>query len=221
MKLQKNDFILFTGDSITDAGRKRPLGEGLWEGVGSGFVRTVDDMLNAFYPELNIRIANTGVNGNTSRDLLARWQEDVLNFQPDWLHLCIGVNDVWRHFDEPILTYKHVSLQEYADNLDKMLASAKTAVKKGIIVMSPYIMEPQLGDQMRAEMDLFREAAKAAAEKHGAAYIDIQAVFDRYFTIRHSSYISWDRIHPSHAACVLMAREVLDRFGLELSLTDK
>ena len=44
MYLGKNDFILFTGDSITDAGRKRPLGEGLWDGVGNGYVREVDNL---------------------------------------------------------------------------------------------------------------------------------------------------------------------------------
>ena len=39
MLLQNGDRIVFTGDSTTDAGRARPVGEGLHQGVGDGYVR--------------------------------------------------------------------------------------------------------------------------------------------------------------------------------------
>ena len=50
MLLNNRDKILFIGDSVTDAGRKRPVGEGLWDGVyvaGKLYdlqVRTTDDV---------------------------------------------------------------------------------------------------------------------------------------------------------------------------------
>ena len=69
LKFHDGDKILFTGDSVTDSGRGRPVGEGLWEGVGNGYVRSIDTMLNVCYPELLLHICNTGTSGNTSRDL--------------------------------------------------------------------------------------------------------------------------------------------------------
>ena len=72
MLFSNNDRIVFTGDSTTDAGRKRPYGEGLWEGVGNGYVRTLDSLLKTVYPEQTFRIANTGSSGFTSRALLEK-----------------------------------------------------------------------------------------------------------------------------------------------------
>ena len=218
MYLEKNDFILFTGDSITDAGRKRPIGEGLWEGVGNGFVRQVDNLVNAFYPELNIRIANTGISGNTSRDLAGRWQSDALDLKPDVTVLCIGVNDVWRQFDEPTLTYSHVQPEEYEINLRRMLSSGKEAFPKGMILLTPYYMEPLKEDMMRKRMDEYGAICKKAAAEFGFPCIDLQAIFDEYFTKRHSCYITWDRVHPSGPACMLMAKAVFEKLGFSLCL---
>ncbi len=218
MIFEKSDFILFTGDSVTDADRKHPVGEGLWQGVGNGFVRYIDSLLNAFYPELNLRIANTGCSGNTTRHLRERWERDMLNFKPDYLCVCIGINDVWRQFDEPSLTYDHVSPEEYRENLDYMLESAKKVVKKDIVVMSPYYMEPLKKDMMRARMDEYGAICKELAEKHGTKFVDLQKVFDDYLKVRHSSYITWDRIHPSGTGCVLIANAFFKALGISLKL---
>ena len=61
----------------------------------------VDALLGAVYPERMIRVINMGVSGNTTRDLKARWQTDVLDLKPDWLSIMIGANDVWRQYDSP------------------------------------------------------------------------------------------------------------------------
>ena len=83
MLLNDRDKVLFIGDSITDAGRKRPIGEGLWEGVGNGFVRAIDTLLNVLYPEKRYNIVNMGCSGHNTRDLLARWQTDAIDLKPD------------------------------------------------------------------------------------------------------------------------------------------
>ena len=99
--LTKGEKIIFAGDSVTDDGRTRPVGEGLWGALGNGFVRMTDTILNVDYPELYIRCVNMGISGNTSRDLLARWESDITALNPDVVVLCIGFNDVWRQFDCP------------------------------------------------------------------------------------------------------------------------
>lgn len=39
MIFENYDRIVFAGDSITDMGRNRPLGEGLRDNLGQGYVR--------------------------------------------------------------------------------------------------------------------------------------------------------------------------------------
>ena len=50
-------------------------------------------MMSATYPEIDLRIINSGVGGNTSAQLADRWQKDVLDLRPDFISVCIGVND--------------------------------------------------------------------------------------------------------------------------------
>ena len=214
MLFENMDRIVFTGDSVTDMERARPVGEGLFDHVGRGYVRVVENMLNAWYPEVLVRISNTGTDGNTSRDLRARFQTDVAELKPDWVSICIGINDVWRQFDSPAIPDDHVTPEEYEENLETMILSVKDRVK-GIFLMTPYYMEPNPADPMRARMDVYGAVCKKLAEKHGCRLVDLQAMFDQYFKYRHSTYIAWDRIHPNQVGATIIARAFLKECGFE------
>ena len=54
------DRIVFAGDSVTDMESAQPVGEGLFENVGKSYVRIVENMLAAFYPEVYLRVTNSG-----------------------------------------------------------------------------------------------------------------------------------------------------------------
>ncbi|HEY8419069.1 MAG TPA: SGNH/GDSL hydrolase family protein [Clostridia bacterium] len=217
MLFSNRDTILFTGDSITDAGRKRPIGEGKWDGVGNGYVRLIDVLLNVCYPENTYHIVNTGISGNTSRDLLARWQTDVLDLKPDYVSVCIGVNDVWRQFDEPDCFYNHVDIQAYRQNLEKMIEITKDKVK-GIILMTPYYMESNKEDLMRKKMDEYGAVVKELAQKYNLICVDLQAEFDNYLKYRYSGYLQWDRVHPGPVGSMIIARAFLRAIGFDRKL---
>ncbi len=51
MIFEHMDRIVFAGDSVTDMESAQPVGEGLFENVGKSYVRIVENMLAAFYPE--------------------------------------------------------------------------------------------------------------------------------------------------------------------------
>ena len=99
MIFEPMDRIVFAGDSVTDMGSAQPVGEGLFDNVGQSYVRIIENMLSTWYPEVYLRVTNSGVSGNTSRDLLQRFDSDVVALNPDWVSICIGINDVWRQFD--------------------------------------------------------------------------------------------------------------------------
>lgn len=214
LKFKNGETILFTGDSTTDSGRSRPVGEGLWDGVGNGYVRTIDTMLNVFYPELILHVINTGCGGNTSRDLVGRWQKDVLDLNPDYVVCMIGINDLWRQFDSPGCKNQQVGLPEYRENLRKMIKSTLTNVKE-MILMTPFFMETNENDPMRKKTDEYIAAMKEIAAEYNVRCIDLQKVFCDYLAYRHPCYISWDRVHPGWIGSMLIAKTFLAEVGFD------
>ncbi len=214
MLFEKNDHIVFAGDSVTDAGSAGEASVPMFDNLGQGYVRHIDSLLSACYPELFIRVTNSGISGHTSRELLARFDRDVLDKKPDWVSICIGINDVWRQFDVPVIGEFQVMPEEYERNVEEMICRAK-AQTKGVFVMSPYYIEPNPADVMRARMDEYTEICRRLAEKHGCIFIDLQKLFTDYCSVRHSSYLAWDRIHPNQTGAALVAREFLRHCGFE------
>lgn len=215
MKFDKGDTLVMIGDSITDCGRKRPAGEGLFDPYGNGYVNMVKAFLDAVYPDRPVRLINTGCGGNTVRDLAARWQEDVLDRQPDWLSILIGINDVWRQFDSPKMTEIHVGLDEYRATLDKLIRTTLPRLK-GLILITPYFIEPHRQDAMRRRMDEYASVVRELAAEHGAILVDAQAGFDDMLQSMHPMAIAWDRIHPNTSGHALIAACFLRAVGFEL-----
>lgn len=214
MIFENMDRIVFAGDSVTDMGSAQPVGEGLFDNVGRSYVRVIENMLSTWYPEVLIRVTNSGISGNTSRDLLARFQRDVIDLKPDWVSICIGINDVWRQFDSPAIPDGQVMPDEYEANVEKMILSVKDQVK-GIFLMTPYYMEPNKDDWMRCRMDEYGAICKKLAEKYGCVFIDLQDMFNKYFAYRHSAYVAWDRVHPNQVGATMIAKEFLSHCEFE------
>ncbi len=216
MIFSSGDRIVFAGDSVTDMGRARPFGEGLFDNVGHSYVRVVESMLKAFYPEALVRVTNVGSSGNTSEMLLDRYQTDVVDLKPDWVSICIGVNDVWRQFDSPTIPDEHVSPEKYEENVEKMIVSVKDNVK-GIFILSPYIMEPNREDAMRKRMDEYVEASRRLAQKYNCIYVDFQELYEDYCKVQYSATVAWDRIHPNQVGATLMARAFLEKCDFDFN----
>ncbi len=208
MLLEKNAKLVIIGDSVTDCGRARPVGEGLFGAIGTGYANFVNGLLDTAYTARKIRVVNMGSSGNTVKDLEDRWKTDVLDLKPDWLSIFIGINDVWRQFDCPLQTETHVLPAEYADRLERLVARTKPLLK-GLVLMTPYYMEPNREDPMRKTMDQYGAIVKDVATRHGTYFVDTQAAFDAYFKEYHPNNLAWDRIHPNHIGHMLLAREFL------------
>ncbi|MDD3334299.1 MAG: SGNH/GDSL hydrolase family protein [Eubacteriales bacterium] len=214
MIFTKGDKLLFIGDSISDYERKRPIGEGLFNAWGQSYIADVGALLTAMYPEEHLRVVNMGVSGNQVRDLDARWQTDALDLKPDWVTILIGINDVWRQFDSPEITETHVSPEEYRATYEHLIQRTLPSVK-GMILMTPYFMEPNRQDSMRARMDEYGAIVKELAQKHGLLLVDLQAAWDRLFVHMHPCSVAWDRIHPNQVGCMYIAKQFLAAVGFD------
>ena len=215
MNIAPHSKVVFIGDSITDCERARPVGEGLFGALGKGYVSLVEGILYATDPGCAVRVVNMGSSGNTVLDLKARWQTDVIALKPDWLVIMIGVNDVWRQFDLPRQTEIHVSPEVYAQTLDELVASTKSKVKS-LVLMSPFYIEPNAADAMRARMDEYGAIVKKTAAKHKALFVDTQAAFNTALQHMHANNLAWDRVHPNNIGHAIIARAFLNAAGVAL-----
>lgn len=214
MLLHENDTLLFIGDSISDYDRKRPVGEGLDNAWGHSYVSNAASLLCCMYPELHLRIVNMGITGNAVTDLEARWDTDVMAHRPDYVSVLIGINDVWRQFCMPQMPETHVSPEKYATTYEQLIQRTLPHVK-GMILMTPFYMEPNTADPMRARMDEYGAIVKKLAAKYDLLLIDLQAGWDRLFQHMHSCNIAWDRVHPNSVGCMYIAKQFLAAIGAD------
>ena len=214
MLFEKNDTVLFIGDSISDYDRARPVGEGLFNAWGQSYVACAGALLSCMYPELGLRIINMGISGNQVRDLRDRWQTDVIDLKPDWVSVLIGINDVWRQFDSPQMPETHVLPEDYERIYEALIQETLPHVK-GMILMTPYYMETNRQDAMRARMDQYGAIVKELALKYDLTLVDLQAGWDHLFQYMHSTNIAWDRVHPNQTGCMYIAKQFLKAVGAE------
>jgi lysophospholipase L1-like esterase len=215
MRIEANSNLLFIGDSITDCGRARPVGEANpwnWSEIGSGYVRDVAAILGAAYPERAIRVRSVGSSGNTVRDLAARWKSDVTDLSPDWLSILIGINDVWRQFDSPLAPERAVPLAEYSETLWSLCHRTRPKLR-GLVLMTPFMIESNRDDAMRVQMSEYGAAVKEIAEEFEAVFVDTQAAFDALLVHNHPATVAWDRIHPGPVGHMTLARAFLRSVG--------
>lgn len=212
--IDPNSKLLMIGDSITDTGRARPVGEGRGDALGNGYVMMLDAIVGAVHPEMGTRVINMGISGNTVRDLKARWQSDVFDLEPDYVSVMIGANDVWRRFDAPLRRELHVPIDEYEQTYDELVATTLPHVK-GMILITPFYLEPNRDDAMRAMMDAYGEAVRNIARRRGTTIVDSQATFDALLDVVYPAAISWDRVHLNHVGAMALARAIAQALEVE------
>ncbi|MCY3022244.1 MAG: SGNH/GDSL hydrolase family protein [Planctomycetota bacterium] len=185
--------ILFQGDSITDGNRGRSADPN--HILGHGYVFIIAARHGAAFPDAKLDFMNRGVSGNTVLDLEKRWQKDTLDLKPDVLSILIGVNDDGRG----------VPLDQYEQVYDKLITAAKTANPKLKLVLGEPFVKPTgtIGEGIRKR----QEIVARLAQKHGAALVHFQRVFDEAAKRAPADYWVWDNVHPTYRGHQLMADE--------------
>ena len=217
MLLQPNSTILFIGDSITDCGRKRPIGKGEFDqALGNGYVSLVDAALTAIYPDHAVTTLNMGISGNTVDDLAYRWKTDAIELKPDWLSILIGINDAWQQFNQLWSSIRNRNVDSFSRTLSDLVNQIKPNLK-GLILITPYYLEPEHGEPMRELMDQYGAAVKEISKKQDAILIDAQREFDLIMTEVDPLQLARDRVHINLAGHMVIARAFLESIGFDWS----
>jgi lysophospholipase L1-like esterase len=206
MLFQASQTIIFTGDSITDAGRDRSS----LTSLGDGYVARVVGRLRERYAQ-HQRYINTGVSGDTTRHLLERWTPDVMAHRPDWVSIAVGVNDVWRSFGVGDAA-DAVSIEEFEANYRELIRLSSPA---RLILVEPFVIETNREDAFRTEVARYARVVEGLARAHTAVFVPFQSAFDRMSTVPGNAW-SPDRVHPNAAGTTLMTSEYLAAIGFEV-----
>ncbi len=211
--IQRNDTVLFQGDSITDAGRDRAVLEpNVPEGLGGGYVRDVSAMLLAEHGPDGVSIFNRGVGGDRVHELEARWEDDCLNLYPTVLSVMIGINDVWHGLNDPS---RGVSADVFAAKLSALLSQARAALPelRLIVLAEPFVLpcgpgaelpfEPEVTNRRR----IVRELAEGLRDGGDIVFVPYQDAFNRALDRGIApEHLAHDGVHPTMAGHMLMAR---------------
>lgn len=193
---------VFTGDSVTDAGRLRDP-----QGLGDGWVREVARRLAGVGAAAEI--LNTGVAGDRAGDLLTRWEAEALALGPDVLTVLVGVNDVWP--GGPAAT----ASEDLAAQLREL---ATTALERGVpelVVVEPFVVpigarQSRLAGQVAAVGVLAREAAEAASTTAAGGstvvtFVPTAAAFAEAAARLGPAALTGDGVHPTARGHRLLA----------------
>jgi lysophospholipase L1-like esterase len=207
--------ILFQGDSITDCHRNRENNASM----GEGYAHIVTSQLGCEYPG-EYTFINRGISGNRIVDVYARIKCDIINLEPDYMSLLIGINDVWHELGGQ---HNGVSAEKFETIYNMMIDEILEALPNiRIMILEPFVLEGTATTSTELEPDRFsyfktetakrQAAAKRIAEKYNLPFIPLQNIFDQACTKAPASYWLRDGVHPTDMGHWLIKNEWIKAF---------
>jgi lysophospholipase L1-like esterase len=208
--LEKDDIILFQGDSITDWGRTHTeTAPNTSQALGSSYPFAAASSMLSQYAAKNLKIYNKGVSGNKVYQLAERWDADCLALKPNVLSILVGVNDFWHKLNGQY----NGTIDTYRDDYKKLLDRTKQALPDvKLIIGEPFAFTGVkfVNQNWYPKFNEFRLAAREASDAYHATFIPYQSIFDDALKIAPAAYWSLDGVHPTVAGAGLMAKSWLD-----------
>lgn len=240
MKLNKNDVVLFSGDSITDGNRGKCMDCN--HIMGHGYQYIVAGRLALDNAENMPKFINKGYSGENAYDLLQKWQEDVIDNKPTVLSILVGANDAgYGYFHN--LTPEGAK-DRYETNLRAILEKTRNELGDiKIILCEPFYFpfdksdysyknsphpdgveapfkRPDSNDPedsvayREAATVKIRATAKKLAEEFDCIFVPLYDKIKENAARSRIEYFVWDGTHPSVAGHMIIAEEWLKAVDL-------
>jgi len=199
--------IAFMGDSITAGG---------WGNPG-GYVHLVVAGLEA--NGVKVTPIPAGVSGHKSDQMLARLKRDALDKKPDWMTLSCGVNDVWHGA-------RGIPLDRYKTNITAILDQCQAAGVK-VVVLTATVISEELDAENNKKLAPYNAFLRDLAKERKAPLADLYSMFQEAIqahpnkTGKPGRLLTGDGVHMNPAGDQVMARGVLQAFGLDAAQLKK
>lgn len=200
--INRNDRVLFIGDSVTDCGRARTTEIDGSAEMGNGYPFLISAWYNALYPEKCVTFLNRGISGNRVRDLRQRWQSDCLDLKPNVVSILIGINDTWRRYDSNDPT----STEAYEKDFRSLLDATRTAGMR-VILCEPFCLPfPEDRRAWRVDLDPRIQVVRRLALEYQTQLLPLDGIFAQAAAKRHPAFWLSDGVHPTPAGHALIAQ---------------
>ena len=172
----KDTRILFQGDSITDGNRGRNTDPNHILGHGYAFIIAAKH--GAESPQLALTFMNRGMSGNT------------VDLKPDLISILIGVND----------SGKNIPLDQYEAVYNKLLTTTIAANPNIKLVLCasfglPVGKKKDTYETWSADIKAQQTIVEKLAQKHHAALVRFQPLFETACKRANAEYWIWDGVH--------------------------
>jgi lysophospholipase L1-like esterase len=144
-------------------------------------------------------------------DLENRWDVDVLAHNPTLVSVAIGVNDMWRRYDDNDPT----SVEDFEDRYRRVLTGTKAHGNPDLVLCEPFLLS------VREEMNTWREdldpkiaVVHKMATEFGAKLVRFDQRFNDLAQEMSMLELADDGVHPSKLGHRIMADLWLQTVGL-------
>lgn len=201
--------LVFAGDSITDAGRDRADASSL----GDGYVRIVADELAR--RGIPARVVNVGIAGDRAVDLERRWRTDVAPHAAGVLTIFVGVNDMWRRFDNDDPTTAEAFEATYRRLLDACGGAER------LLLMEPFFLATLEEHRVWLDdLDAKRDVVRALAAESGAALVPLHEIMTAAAAADGAAALAPDGVHPTARGSRLIAEAWLTAYDAGHRIND-
>ena len=188
--------VVFFGDSITASNRNLLDPEDL----GVGYVKIAAGKLRLLYPDTAFQFVNRGVDGDRTAELLQRVKKDVVDANPDYVVLEVGINDVWCRFSRGEEVTPEAFRANYLQLVDTILA---TGAK--LFLIQPYALK--MGDKQRFRpfLERFNDIIREIAAVRDVALVPVDEISMGVTQDIDPAQFTTDGVHPTHRGCRYIA----------------
>ena len=198
--------FLFQGDSITDANRDDENNFNF--GLGCGYAL----LLASEIEKINkgeVKFINRGNSGDRITDVYARIKEDIINLNPDFMSILIGVNDV----SHELTMNCGVSPKKFRMIYELLIEEIVEALPEiKIFILEPFILKgtatEKLWSDFNSEVRKMAEVSRQVAEKYNFDFVPLQDKFDELSSDGDTGYWSVDGVHPTSAGHQVIKEEL-------------
>jgi len=206
-KIGTGQKIVLIGDSITDCGRRiesPPL--------GIGYVSIAANLVTAKYPERKIEWINKGIGGDVVQGLVRRWTEDVIDEEPDWVSIAIGINNVYH---EQLSGRKlEESLKGFEGSYRQILERTKKETSARIILLDIFYVSDEDQSLNILNVHEYNKVIHRLASEYSTILVPVQSAFRHAKPKRPSqSWTTGDGVHPTPVGHTLIALAFLEFMG--------